>query len=271
MKIKTLTLLLLLLIFMNSHAQQKLSHLDCIIWKNSYVSIEKQRISSSEINLIFIVRSRQATGWISVGFFSKPNYFEDSTNIMAFLPNNFVEFTNHSTISNKTIFGETFQKRDINLIDGTFSFAFKMNFSQLKNKNYLAFAQNSYNSPTITNGIINIPKHQIFSNFMYFDLNSTKSIPICIPELNLSGRIVSQHYIGFILGLICYIILGLLYVMFRDHEPFKSRFIGPYIALGSVTFNLFIETILIVLPYEKTSKAFCILVPFFSFGSLQVA
>eukprot|EP01080_Neovahlkampfia_damariscottae_P009437 gene9437-1643_t len=265
-------LLLLLVLFFHTTKTQEFKALDCLLWENSYVAIDVQKVTNAEDVLIFSVRSRQQQGWMSIGFFSKPNNFEDSISVVAFLPNNFIQLTNHTNqVQQKIIFDQTFQKRDLYLIDGVFAFSFKINSSHITNKNFIMFAQQKSLNPTIVNETTIIPRHQSISGYQYFNRNNSKSIPICIPELNLSGRIVSQHYIGFILGLCGYILLGILYLVFRKQQPFKSRFIGPFVVLISLTISLTIEHFIVVISFEKHSPIFCFTVPYISFGSLQVA
>ena len=228
--------LLLLVLFYIHVTSSNITPVGCLVWRNSFIKIDKETISPSKIGFIFTVHSRQSLGWISIGIFSKPNYFDDSTSILAYLPNNFVQLKNHTTQAKKeekTIFGETFQNKQFNLIDGIYAFAFKMNSTSLRNKNFFIFSQ-SLSDPQMINGTIEIPKHTKFSKFFNFQLNSSHSIPICEPELNMAGRILAQHYGSLIFGVTGYIVLGLLFLGFRNKQPMKSRYIGPYIMIGSL-------------------------------------
>jgi len=245
--------------------------LGCLLWRNSFVLIQKQTVTNSQEEFIFVIHSKQSKGWMSIGIFSKPNKFEDSTTIVGYLPNNFLQLTNHTTeVKQKTIFGATFQNQLFNQIDGTFTFAFKMNSTDLEGKNYIAFSQNIYEAPTETNGTISIPKHYSFSNFRYFEFNTTNIyIPFCRFGLGIPGRIGSFHWTSVSIVCCFYIFIGYLCLMYKDKQPFKSRFVGPWIALGSVYFNVCIEHYYAIVPIEKSRDLYCILSGFFAFAPLQ--
>ena len=247
--------------------------LGCLLWRNSFVLIQKQKVTNSQEEFIFVIHSKQSKGWMSIGIFSKPNKFEDSITIVGYLPNNFLQLTNHTTeVKQKTIFGATFQNQLFNQIDGTFTFAFKMNSTDLEGKNYFVFSQNIYETPTETNGTISVPKHHSFSKFQYFELNGTNhKKPVCRNGLNISARITGTHPISYALMLIFYCTMWFLMIYFRNDQPFKSRFAGPFFASFAVSSNLVIEFIFGILPYEQSSPNYCIIVGFLTYGILQMA
>jgi hypothetical protein len=218
------------------------TEIGCILWKNTFVKIEKQIISESQTSYIFIVHSKQRTGYMSIGFFSKPHMFEDSILVVGYLPNNVIELKNHTIqVSQKKIFGERVRDENYNRIDGTLSFTFTLNATHVDQKNYFAFAQNKLKTPYETNGTINIPKHWKFSEYRYFEFNATKfSVPICRYGLNVASRITVANTPAYIATLLFYTTL-FLFIIFRDEQPFKSRFAAPYIALFCGTLSDFIE------------------------------
>jgi hypothetical protein len=233
------------------------------------VKIEKEIISESQTSYIFIVHSKQRTGYMSIGFFSKPHIFD----VVGYLPNNVVELKNHTAqVSQKTIFGERVRDENYNRIDGTFSFTFSLNATHVDQKNYFAFSQNILKTPYETNGTINIPKHWKFSDYRYFEFNATKfSVPICRYGLNVASRITVANTPAYIATLLFYITLFILFIIFRDEQPFKSRFAAPYIALFCVFVNFVSEEVYSQIYYENTVKVFCIAVPFITYASLEVA
>ena len=268
---KNIFLFFLILGIFLKNIKGEVKEVGCLIWKNSFLKIQKHKISETNQPFIFTVASKQEIGYISIGFFSKPNAFEDSTSIIGFPPNNFLQLKNHTQkIKQKTIFGETFQKIEYNKIDGIFLYTFKMNSSIFNEKNFLIFSQNNKENPIIKNDSIYIPKHNFLSNFRFFQLNLTSnSIPICNPKLNIPGRITTVHSSIFILTNFIYIFVLFLFVKYRNDQPFKSRFLGPHIALLSNYLNFIFEFTFGILSYETTSNVYCILRAFLTFGAIQ--
>eukprot|EP01080_Neovahlkampfia_damariscottae_P011039 gene11039-3745_t len=258
------------LLFKNPLKTQEVQ-LNCITWKNSFVKIYKQNLRPEVLR--FEIHSRQSQGWIGISFFSQKSKFEDALAIVGYQTNNFVQLTNHTTFSTqKSFFEATTVDQLYNTIDAIFAFSFKINATELQNKKYIVFSNNLYETPFIKNNQTFIPRHDSYSLYKYIQLNKTKTqLPICENSLNMSGRIYGQHYGGMIFALGIYCLLGILFVYFRDHQPFKSRFVGPFIALGAVYFNLVIEHIYVLILFETKSRIYCFLTPFLAYGFLQVA
>jgi hypothetical protein len=130
-----------------------------------------------------------------------------------------------------------------------------MNATDLTNLKYFYFSINTNQQPI--NG--SIPKHELFSEFIYFDISILKPIPICVYELNISSRIPSQHIGSLIPITFLYVVVGVLFLIFKDDQPFRSRYVGPFLALASLYGNLYIEYIYVYLPHEISSKHYCII------------
>eukprot|EP01080_Neovahlkampfia_damariscottae_P004981 gene4981-8575_t len=136
---------------------------------------------------------------------------------------------------------------------------------------FFYFSQNERDTPYLYNGTHYIPKHYITSSPIQFLLNSTGKIPECNSELNIAGRLLAQHSSIFIIASGFYIFLGFLFMLFRNHQPLKSRFIGPFIALGLLYFNLFSEYLLNFFTFEESTKFYCEFTGFFVYASIQAS
>eukprot|EP01080_Neovahlkampfia_damariscottae_P006516 gene6516-10524_t len=238
----------------------------CIIWENTFVSIDN---SQTDGNFIFTVHSRENRGYMSLGIYSKPNYFDDSIAVLAYLPNKFIQMKNHTLQASKNTFFEAqFTNMLYDSIDKTITFKFKMNSSDLYNKNYFAFSH-SIEKPVEKNGTIVIPKHQKYSSFRYLQLNSTKNlIPVCRFGTNIAARAGVLHPIVYVVFNLMYISTGLIYIYFMYDYPFKSRFAGPFFALGGLYVNLIEEFFFTILTYEQSSKYYCLMTAYFSYSSI---
>ena len=252
--------LLFLILFKFLLVHNEVTQVGCLLWENSFVQIHKNSISKIQQEFIFTVHSRQRKGWMGFGIFKKKQNFEDSIQVVGFLPNSVIQLENHTTITKRNIiFGETFQNTINNAVDGTFTFVFKLNSTDVIGKSFFAFSNNYYETPIIENGSIAIPKHYSFSKFQYFNINETNFIPICRFGLNIPARFAVAHPAGYITVTIIYIIILMLFIQFHNDQPLKSRFIGPYIGLCGVFINLVFEMIFSILPYEKSSADYCII------------
>eukprot|EP01080_Neovahlkampfia_damariscottae_P006515 gene6515-10523_t len=252
---------------------QETTEIGCVLWENSFVKIYQHVISKSQTSYIFRAHSRQRNGYFSIGIFSQQHVFEDYIGVIGYLPNNVFQLKNHTEkVSQKTIFGETVQDEVFNSLDGTFTFAFLLNASDVETKNYIAFSQNFYETPTEKNTSISIPKHSSFSSFKYFQFNSTKyNIPICRFGLNISARISATHPAAYITTICFLIFVFLLYIQFHNDQPFKSRFVAPYFSFFANFVNFFTEELFSQLNYETSSHIYCIMTPFIGYASLQAA
>jgi hypothetical protein len=244
----------------------------CFPWRNSYIMIENETKSFSNEVLIFTLQSRQSNGWLGIQITSNPNNFNNSISIVGYLPNKFVQLTNHTKEVNKTIFSENFLKLLFNSIDGIYSYSFKMNVSELKDKKFLRIALNSRAVPSeVGNQTFQIPKHEDFSKPIYFDFQTKTPVPICATKLNMASRILAQHPSIFIVTSIFYFVLGFLYVSLRNEQPLKSRFLGPMIGLCAIYMNLCTEYMNILIDFEFSSKIMCIVIPYFAYAFLQIS
>jgi hypothetical protein len=263
MRLLTAVLVLCLIVF--SFQQEPIG---CLIWRNSYISITKEKNSILSIN----VKSRQKTGWMAMAALEKPDQFENSISVLAYFPYNIVQLTNHTVIENKkTIFEEYFDNAANNQLDGILSFFFKINSSKLSGKNYFYFAQNDFNSPIKINETIQIPRHNRYSKFYYFLLNNTKEPLECYSELNFSGRFSAWSLETFLPTCFFYLFVLILMLAFRNHQPFKSRFIGPFIFLFGMYANLVGEFFFSLVTYEVTDKLYCYITGFNLYLSFQIA
>ena len=114
---------------------------NCITWKNSFVKIFKQNLNPEVFR--FEIHSRQASGWMSITYFTKKENFQNSISVLSYLPNQFIQLTNHTTISHKKIFfEEQVLNQFYNKIDGIFTFSFKINSTDLQNINFIVLSNN---------------------------------------------------------------------------------------------------------------------------------
>jgi hypothetical protein len=258
---------LLIQIFFHFNVGQKQT--GCVIWRNTFVKIENE---TNQV-LVFKVHSKQRSGWLSLGLFTSETNFSSSTSIIAFNPENFLQLQNHTIIQNeKTFFSEGMPNKLFDLIDGMLTYSFKMNSSDLIGKNFFRFAINTVEPPTkISNFSFSIPKHEILSPPLYFDFNNRNPIPNCADNLDVPYRIFAFHPVSFVIVCIIYIIIACLFIAFRDEQPFKSRFIGPYISLIAIYINLCAEFMDTLITHEFKSKYYCILYPLVQYGSLQIS
>eukprot|EP01080_Neovahlkampfia_damariscottae_P006536 gene6536-10543_t len=262
------SVVVLFLVFNFTFINTEVIEVGCIIWENTFLKIDKNLKTQDEY--IFTVHTRQWNGYIGVGIFSKPNFFDDSTSIIAYLPNNFIQLKNHTKqMKKKTIFGESFQGK-YDTLDGTYTFGFIMNSSDLIGKNYFAFSKNENSNPLTINGSIIIPKHYTFSKYYHLQLNSTNNfIPVCRFGLNISARITTYHPSIFIITMIFHIFLFFLDLTFMNQQPFKSRFISPYIGIAANYVNTVMEFIFSIVTFEQSSKIYCTLSILFSYAPIQ--
>jgi hypothetical protein len=202
----------------------------------------------------------------------KPETFQNSLMVLAYFPNNIIQIKNHTTIEDKkTIFHEHFEDTINNQIDGILSFSFKINSSELKEKKYFHFAQNDFNSPTKYNQTLEIPIHNHYSEFYLFMLNNSKEPLECYSELNFSGRFAAWGLESFLPTCFFYFFILVLMLAFRNHQPFKSRFIGPFIFLFGMYVNLVGEFFFSLVTYEVTDKLYCYVTGFILYLSFQIA
>eukprot|EP01080_Neovahlkampfia_damariscottae_P002010 gene2010-1517_t len=146
-----------------------------------------------------------------------------------------------------------------------------MNSTDLKGKYFISFSQNKFLEPQMSNGTMVIPKHNTFSRYFNIKFNSTNNfVPVCRIGLNISSRITANNSIIFAITFIFYICLALIIPGYFNRQPFKSRFLGPYISFVGVYVNFINEFIFSIITYENTSP-YCILVMLFSYAPLQSA
>ena len=243
---------------------------NCITWKNSFVKIFKQNLNPEVFR--FEIHSRQASGWMSITYFTKKESFQNSISVLSYLPNQFIQLTNHTTISHKKIFfEEKVLNQFYNKIDGIFTFSFKINSTDLQNTNFIVLSNNLHRTPYIEFNNTYIMKHDSFGLYNAIEMNRTNNLrPICDIFLNISGRFAAQHYIGMILSTLSFCIILILLIYFRNDQPLKSRFAGPYMVLGGIFVNLITEHVYVVIPYERSSQVYCFLTPLLGFNALQI-
>jgi hypothetical protein len=239
----------------------------CLIWRNSFIHLSKD----NENNLLLIkVKSRQQFGFIGIGAFEKPNQFENSFQVIAFPDSTLIQLTNHTQIIKKTIFKEEFDNLLYNKIDGILSFNFRVNISEINGKNYFYFAQNENQIPEKMNETFFIPNHKVTSEYRFFPLNSTGFLPECNAELNSPGRLFSQNWRVFIPTCLIYFFFAFLLLVFKDEQPLKSRYAGPFLMTFSVYVNLIGEFIPSLTTFEETSKFYCEITAYLVYLSLQI-
>ena len=85
------------------------------------------------------------------------------------------------------------------------------------------------------------------------------------------GRIFAFHWSVYIVAVFGYLIIFVLYVIFRNEQPLKSRFVAPYISLIAIAMNLFGEYLYGYLTYEESTKFFCLVTAFLNYSVLQIS
>jgi hypothetical protein len=254
------------LLFSNFHAED--IPIGCILWRNSFIQFSK---NTQEKYFFIKVASRQRFGYIGFAAQEIPNKFENSFQILAFTETKLTQLTNHTQIVNKTIYNEFFDNLLFNKIDGILSFNFYVNISELEGKNFFSFAQNERELPQKFGNFSFIPKHEQVSNFKFFLLNSTGNQLGCNDQLYISGRLMSQYQELFVVACFLYLLIAVLLIAFRNHQPLKSRFIGPHIVLFSLYVNLIGEIIPTMFTFEESSKYFCIFTAYIVYLAFHIS
>eukprot|EP01080_Neovahlkampfia_damariscottae_P003989 gene3989-7245_t len=242
----------------------KTQSVGCLIWQNSYIHIEKEN------KVVHIsVKTKQKNGWIGIGALKTKNDFSKGSFILAaYLPNNFLPLKNHTIVSRETkkIWNQKFEDIWFNQVDGIMSFSFKINNTDLAGKNHFFLA--SYGHQFQNNSLL--PKHDRVSEYMFYDVNSTQTLPECNMEMNLPGRFTARHWSIFYLTSLATVFVIILLVIFRNDQPLKSRFIGPIVLLISIYFNMFGEYLLDVMNFEQTTKLYCEITIILSYLTTEV-
>jgi hypothetical protein len=251
-------ILFLLILHLNIISSQ-FTQIGCILWENTFLKIENETNSPTNNVLIFSLYSRQFQGWVGVTMTSKEHNFNNSISVIGYKPDNILQLKNHIELTSKTIFSEGFFNKDAMSIDGIYSFIFRINVSEVVDKNFFYFAKTETPMTSdLLNSSINIPIHYSFSKARYFDLRVNNFIPVCHPQMNISGRLFSQYPVLFVAMSFIYIALGLVFLQYKDDQPFKSRFAGPFITLFALYFDLSLELYTTVVTTEDFSKVFCV-------------
>jgi hypothetical protein len=235
------------------------TQIGCLLWRNTFLKIENETNSNSNKVIIFTLFSRQYQGWVGVTLSSKEHNFEDSISIVGYLPNNIIQLKNHTQITKKTIFSEGFLNQVANFQDGIFSFSFKMNVSEIIDKPFFYFANTGQAMPSnLLNDSDILLMHHVFSSTRFFELNKKNFIPVCIQQMNLPNRGSGASLISFVIFCFIYLGIGFLFLQYKDEQPFKSRFAGPFITLTSLYFNNWLEFFPTIFTVEDFSKMYCI-------------
>jgi hypothetical protein len=237
----------------------------CILWKNSFVKIEKSQNFST-----LTVKSRQDKGWLGVRFSSAKISFETSFSVIGIFKSNILQFKNHTESDKNLNFFDSSIPNTVNdFFDRIFTFSFKMNNTEFDTKKYLQFAISESDFTYSQNNSI-LPRHDSISDPIYFELNSTEKYPPCSEELNIPGRALAYHWASYWSGVVVYISIGLLFIIFKNDQPLKSRFIAPLISLFALTLNLFGEYLYGIISYESSTKFFCLITAFLNYTVIQV-
>jgi hypothetical protein len=243
----------------------------CIIWKNSYAQITPETTFINNTILTIIIKSRQSSGWYGIGFSSSPLSFEDSIFIIGQHPNQFYILKNHTQpdLENK-IFHFSTEQTFKNSIDGIYSFSFQMNSSLVVDKKFIFFA--NLETPVDSTNVSMIPRHSSQSDSIFFDLrNLLSDYPSCGASLNIPGRLMARHWIGFTIGVIFCALMCFAYVYFRNDQPLKSRFFAPISVVVCIQMNLFSEFLYGSFAYEKSTNFFCMITGFITYTTIQVS
>jgi hypothetical protein len=262
-------LLVTVSIFLFSPLHAEEIPIGCILWDNSFIQFSK---NTQEKYFFIKISSRQRFGYIGIAALENPNKFENSFQILASTADTkLTQLTNHTQIVNKTIYNEFFDKLLFNRIDGILSFNFYVNISEMEGKNFFSFAQNERELPQIIGNFSYIPKHDKVSDLKFFLLNSTGNQLGCNDQLYISGRLMSQYQELFVVACFLYLLIAVLLIAFRNHQPLKSRFIGPHIVLFSLYVNLIGEIIPTMFTFEESSKYYCIFTAYLVYLAFHIA
>jgi hypothetical protein len=244
----------------------------CIIWKNSFIKISPHTSNVNQTILSIIVKSRQFSGWYGIGFSKSQTSLEDSFFILNQFPNNLFILKNHTQKEDeKKIFDFNSEQTLKNTLDGIFTFSFQMNSSLILERKYVFFALSEESVPFFTNSSM-ILKHSTHSSGRYFDLNHLDTdYPTCGDEINIAGRILGRHWIGFAFGTFICIFYCVAYVYFRNDQPLKSRFFAPILLVVCMQVNLFSEFLFGYFTYEESTGFFCQITGFITYSSIQLS
>eukprot|EP01080_Neovahlkampfia_damariscottae_P006664 gene6664-10829_t len=156
------------------------------------------------------------------------------------------------------------------------TFSFKLNSTELVGKNYILLSHNTHSAPFVQNNITHIPRHNSFSHYINFEFNvskisENKNHLLCVKELNLAGRIMSSNLYTCLFGMFFYVAILVISIIFRNDQPFRSRFFGPHITIFAYYINLISERIYSILDIETSSKVYCELGAFIGYAAAQIA
>jgi hypothetical protein len=243
----------------------------CIIWKNSYAQISPETSNVNNTILTIIIKSRQSSGWYGLGFSSSLLTFEDSIFIIGKHPNQVFVLKNHTQPdSEDKIFHFSTEQTFKNTVDGIYSFSFQMNSSLVVEKKFIFFA-NLETSMDLTNSSF-FPRHSSHSDPILFNLRKLRpDYPTCGASLNIPGRMMARHWIGFTIGVIFCSIMCIAYVYFRNDQPLKSRFFAPISVVVCVQMNLFSEYLYGSFAYEQSTNFFCMITGCITYTTIQVS
>ena len=261
----------LVLFFFLFHLSQQEVPVACFLWKNSFVKITAN--SPEKQILTFSVKSLQRDGWMGVQILSNPLSFNKGFGVLGGYPNQIYQLQNHSNLTpknEKIIFNEKIENKWQLVVDGVLSYSFQINSTDLPNINYIYLANNPKQKPIGNDSHITVLKHEGISNQKILILNGTNPLPECNNELNLPGRSLALHWSIYLITSTFYILIGYAFLQFSNDQPFKSRFISPFIAIICLYFNLFGEYLTYSVYYEHVTHYLCIINGYLIYSMLQV-
>jgi hypothetical protein len=200
------------------------------------------------------------------------------------IPSQIFVLVNHTEIGSKDIIFEssTGQKFD-DILNGITQLSFKMNHSLISKfleeisgnfwkKEFVFFA--NFQGPLLSSNFTTFPKHTSRSEVaIYFDFMKplSKNELGCEKTFNLTGRLLARNWIGYLSATLISIIIILLFIIFRNDQPLKSRYFSPVAMILTLFINLAAEYVSNILEYEKNIRIFCIIDGFSVFPSVQLA
>ena len=171
-------------------------------------------------------------GTVGLGFSPSKTVTKESLILLFTSPNSFLELQNHveKKQKNEFIYDIKIENTFNTMVDNYNSIEFKINNTNLKNKNHIFLSR--YRG----SGNLTTSKHQYASIYDYSIINETTGrYHFCTPESIKSYRLLISFLPIGIPRFIFTLLIFFLLVYFRTGQPLKSRNSGPfYICLSQL-------------------------------------
>jgi hypothetical protein len=189
------------------------------------------------------------------------------------IPHQLFILENHTEIKeNVKIFDLRSEQKLDDWLNGITQISFKMNYTEIETRPFVFFA--NFEGSLTSSNFSTFPKHTSRSEVaIYFNFlkKTTEYDLICEKYFSLSARIIARNWIGYISVTFISILIIILFILFRNDQPLKSRFFSPVLMILTISVNLFSEHLYGTLEYEANIKIFCTIDGFIGYPSVQLA